>query len=98
MLANPTSLFLDRDHEEVAERVFFHTEVDEEFGGRGLATILVREAIAATREAGKIIFPVCPLVRGVLTKNADEYEGALRQNRPADFAWVQEELAARKQG
>ncbi len=28
-----------------AERIFFHTEVDQEFGGRGLAKLLVREAL-----------------------------------------------------
>ena len=39
-----------------------HTEVDEEFGGRGLATILVREALDATRAAGLRIVPVCPMV------------------------------------
>ena len=32
----------DRDN----QRVFYHTEVDERFGGRGLATILIDEALA----------------------------------------------------
>lgn len=27
------------------QRVFYHTEVDERFGGRGLATILIHEAL-----------------------------------------------------
>ncbi len=38
------------DHE--GQRIFPHTVVDEEFSGRGLATILVREALEATRDAG----------------------------------------------
>ena len=34
------------------QRVFFHTEVDDAFGGRGLATIVIAEALAATRDEG----------------------------------------------
>ena len=88
------AFFLDRDHDGVAERVFFHTEVDEEFGGRGLATLLVKQAVDATRDEGKLIVPVCPLVRGYLTKNADAYEGAFRPNRGSDVEWVQEQRSA----
>ena len=34
-------------------RVFVHTEVDNAFQGRGLATILIDEAIKSTKAAGK---------------------------------------------
>jgi uncharacterized protein len=51
------------------QRVFYHTEIDEAFGGRGLATILVQEALAATRADGKRIVAVCPMVAGVLKKD-----------------------------
>ena len=44
------------------QRVFYHTEVEEQFGGRGLATILVAEALAATRADGKRVVPLCPMV------------------------------------
>lgn len=87
-----STFFLDRDHDGVKERVFYHTEVDEAFGGRGLATVLVSVAVDATREVGLLIVPVCPLVRGYLTKNADIYDGAFRHNRPEDAAWVQVHL------
>ncbi len=37
--------FVDRETDSGTQRIFPHTEVDEAFGGRGLATILVREAL-----------------------------------------------------
>lgn len=60
--------FTDRD----GQRVFTHTEVDEQFEGRGLATILVAEALEQTRSAGKRIVPECKLVANYLEKH-DEY-------------------------
>ncbi|MGE0219160.1 GNAT family N-acetyltransferase [Mycolicibacterium sp.] len=57
------------DHE--GQRIFPHTEVDEEFGGRGLATILIREALDATRAAGLRIVPVCSMVAGFVEKNPE---------------------------
>ena len=50
--------YVDRDR----QRIFPHTEVLDEFGGRGLATILVGEALQATRDAGLRIVAVCPMV------------------------------------
>lgn len=69
--------------------------VDEEFGGRGLATVLVQAAVDATREVGLLVVPVCPLVQGFVTKHADEYAGAFRAVRPADIEWVQQEQEQR---
>jgi len=59
--------FIDHD----GRRIFPHTVIDEEFGGRGLATILVREALDATRAAGLRIVPVCPMVVGFVEKNPE---------------------------
>jgi uncharacterized protein len=59
--------FVDRDN----QRVFHHTEVDPEFGGRGLATILVEEALNATRADGKRIVPVCSMVAHVIEKHPE---------------------------
>lgn len=84
------AFFLDRDDTAVPERIFFHTEVDEEFGGRGLATVLVRAAVDETRAAGRLIVPVCPLVRAFLTKNAETYQGAFRPKDAEDLTWVRE--------
>jgi len=37
------------------QRVFYHTVIDPDFGGRGLATILLEEALNAARADGKRI-------------------------------------------
>lgn len=50
--------FLDRD----GSRIFPHTEVLPSYQGRGLATILVAEALRATRDAGLRIVPRCWMV------------------------------------
>jgi predicted GNAT family acetyltransferase len=66
------------------ERIFHHTVVDEEFGGRGMGTALVRGAVEATRADGVSIVPVCSMVDGFLDKNADEFAGAYRAATDAD--------------
>jgi predicted GNAT family acetyltransferase len=50
-------------------RVFYHTEVQEAFGGRGLATILVTAALDDVRAQGMRIVAVCPLVSAFLKKH-----------------------------
>jgi len=64
--------FTDRD----GQRIFTHTEVDSEFEGRGLATILVAEALKQTRDAGLRIVPVCKLVANYVEKH-DEFADAV---------------------
>jgi predicted GNAT family acetyltransferase len=59
--------FADRDQ----QRVFFHTEVDDDYEGRGLATILVGEALSTTKAAGLRIVPVCELVAGYIDKHSE---------------------------
>lgn len=44
------------------QRIFYHTEIDDKFGGRGLAGVLVSAALTDARAAGKRIVPVCPYV------------------------------------
>ncbi|TCW25456.1 GNAT family N-acetyltransferase [Dietzia cinnamea] len=70
------------------ERIFHHTVVGEEFGGRGLGTALVRGAVEATRDEGVTIVPVCSMVEGFLGKNADEFAGAYRDATDDDRARV----------
>ena len=53
------------------QRVFYHTEVDERFGGRGLANILVGEALEATRADGKRAVTVCPMVAAFVKKHPE---------------------------
>jgi uncharacterized protein len=61
------AFFADHD----IQRVFHHTEVDDEFGGRGLATILIEHALHQAREDGKRIIAVCPMVATVLDKHPE---------------------------
>jgi predicted GNAT family acetyltransferase len=60
--------FRDRD----GRRVFTHTEVDKYYEGRGLATILIAEALQETRDAGLRIVAQCPMVAAYVKKH-DEY-------------------------
>lgn len=52
-------------------RTFPHTEVGRAFQGRGLASILVGEALAATREAGLRIVPACSMVADYIDKHPE---------------------------
>lgn len=54
------------------QRVFTHTEVDKNYEGRGLATILVAQALKETRDAGLRIVPQCSMVADYVAKH-DEY-------------------------
>ena len=53
------------------QRVFYHTEVDPAYGGRGLATILVEGALNATRDEGKRVVPVCSMFVSTLKKHPE---------------------------
>ncbi|PND58637.1 GNAT family N-acetyltransferase [Mycobacterium sp. ENV421] len=57
------------DHD--GQRIFHHTEVENAFEGRGLASIMVGEALAATRDAGLRIVPACPMVAKYIEKHPE---------------------------
>lgn len=61
-------------HDRAGLRTFTHTEVDPAFGGRGLATILVGEALDAARASGLRIASQCSMVDGYIAKHP-EYQG-----------------------
>ncbi|WP_416563066.1 GNAT family N-acetyltransferase [Nocardia testacea] len=74
-----------------AERIFFHTEVDQEFGGRGLAGLLVREALADSIRQNRTVVPVCPFFARHLREHGDEFVangGVFRSPTPTDIALV----------
>ena len=58
--------FVDAD----GRRIFFHTEVGDEYSGQGLAGTLVARALDDTREAGLRVVPVCEYVQGYVEKHA----------------------------
>ena len=76
---------------------FVHTEVDPSMQGKNIAAILMREAIADVRAAGKAkIVPVCsyvvrymekhPETHDLLLNSIEEAAAACRQPNPAKFA------------
>ncbi|WP_181274009.1 GNAT family N-acetyltransferase [Brevibacterium oceani] len=70
------------------ERIFFHTVVDEDFGGRGLSKILVAEALEDSLERGVTVVPVCPLFVKKLQETGDDYAaqgGRFRSATGEDF-------------
>ena len=62
--------FVDVD----GRRVFFHTEVGEEFGGRGLAGTLVGGALAQTRDEGLRVVAVCPYVKRYVERHPEHQD------------------------
>ncbi|WP_082109942.1 GNAT family N-acetyltransferase [Demequina phytophila] len=48
--------------------VFTHTEVAEAFEGRGLGTVLAREALADAVARGETIVPLCPFIADYLRR------------------------------
>ncbi|MUL66632.1 pirin [Mycobacterium sp. CBMA 234] len=53
------------------QRVFYHTEIDPAYGGRGLASVLIAQALKTTREQGKRIVAICPMVKAYVEKHHD---------------------------
>jgi predicted GNAT family acetyltransferase len=69
------------------QRVFFHTEVDDAFGGRGLASVLIGEALARTKAEGMRIVPVCPMVIAFVRKHPQDGDVVDRPT-PQIMAWL----------
>ncbi|ODR10644.1 GNAT family N-acetyltransferase [Mycolicibacillus koreensis] len=59
------SAYVDND----TQRIFYHTEVGEDFAGQGLASKLTGAALADTQAAGKRIVAICSLVAGYVDKH-----------------------------
>jgi predicted GNAT family acetyltransferase len=70
------------------QRVFYHTEVDERFEGRGLATILVQQALEATRAEGKRVVATCPMVAAFIKKHP-EFADITDPVTPEILQWVE---------
>jgi uncharacterized protein len=50
---------------------FTHTEIDDAYGGKGLAGKLVRAALDAARTRGLAVLPECPYVRRWIERHED---------------------------
>jgi predicted GNAT family acetyltransferase len=61
-----------------------HTEIDDRFGGRGLGSVLIREALDAIRARDGQVLPYCPFVTAFIQKHP-EYLDLVPQARRAGF-------------
>lgn len=57
---------------------FVHTEVDDEFSGRGLGTRLVKYSLDDVRANGGMVVPLCPMFAAYI-KRHPEYEDLVDQ-------------------
>ncbi|CAG6392194.1 Pirin domain protein [Actinacidiphila cocklensis] len=73
------------------QRVFFHTDVDAAFAGRGLASVLVQQALSDVRKSGMRIVPVCPYVAKFLQKH-DEFADITDVVTPEIRHWLRTQL------
>lgn len=62
-----------------------HTEVFDDFAGRGLAPLLVIHVLGEARERGLSVLPICPYVAGFIKKNADDYLNLVPESRRSEF-------------
>ncbi|MFJ9711733.1 GNAT family N-acetyltransferase [Streptomyces sp. NPDC101234] len=74
-----------------AQRVFFHTEIDEAFAGQGLGAQLVQQALTDVRASGMRIVPVCPYVAKFL-KRHDEFADITDPVTPDVLRWLEAQL------
>ncbi|MFN3004537.1 GNAT family N-acetyltransferase [Mycolicibacterium wolinskyi] len=58
-------------HDRDGRRIFPHTEVLPQYRGRGLATILIAEALRSTRAAGLRVVPQCRMVAEYIDKHPE---------------------------
>lgn len=53
------------------EIMFIHTEIDEAYEGKGIGSVLVRHVLDDARERGLAVLPLCPFVRGWISRHED---------------------------
>ena len=61
----------DSAEHRAVERTFVHTEIDEAYGGRGLATILIQTALDSSRTKDLLVIPTCSAVQRFIAKHPD---------------------------
>ena len=51
--------------------LFVHTEIDDAFGGRGLASVLIKQMLDEMRTRGLGVLPQCPFVRRYISRHQE---------------------------
>ncbi len=60
--------YRERDDDDT---VFIHTEIDTEFGGKGLGSVLAHDAIEDAVARGRVIVARCPFIKSWLDKHPE---------------------------
>lgn len=74
------------------QRIFYHTEIDDKFSGRGLASTLIAFALEDTRAEGKRVVAICPFAAAYVDKHED-YDDILDPITPQAHAAVKAEMS-----
>jgi predicted GNAT family acetyltransferase len=78
-------------------RIFYHTVIEDGYGGRGLAGLLAAHALDETVSAGLKIVPVCPYIKKYLGKHA-QYAAMIQKPTPALLAVLKDALGQHVRG
>ena len=89
--------YKEYDGGESPQRIFYHTVINEEYGGQGLAGRLATVALDSTVEEGIGIVPVCPFIKKFLAKHPG-YLASVVTAAPAHLEFLDTALAARTRG
>ena len=54
--------------------MFTHTEVPPSHEGQGLGTALIEAGLAAARERGLLVIPICPFFAAYMKKHAETHD------------------------
>jgi predicted GNAT family acetyltransferase len=79
------------------QRIFYHTVINEEYGGQGLAGQLATVALDETAAEGTAIVPVCPFIKKFIGKHP-EYAANTVAVTPAHLEFLDDALSARTRG
>ncbi|MGW0790702.1 N-acetyltransferase [Streptomyces sp. NPDC002911] len=73
------------------DRIFFHTEVFQVFGGRDLVELLVSKALTDSIRENATVVPLCPMFARHLRVHSDQFiasGGVFRQPIPGDIGII----------
>lgn len=91
------AVYKEYDGGESPQRIFYHTVINEEYGGQGLAGRLATAGLDSTVQAGSSIIPVCPFIKKFLAKHP-EYSANVVPVAPAHLEFLDSALSARARG
>ncbi|MGO3834555.1 MAG: GNAT family N-acetyltransferase [Microbacteriaceae bacterium] len=70
--------YIDLEVDGRTHRMLVHTGVSEEYGGQGLASLLVRQVVDDIVSQGHLIVPICPYVVAWLPKHPEYAEHVVK--------------------